>query len=316
MFIRMTFALALPFLVVMHAAEAAQPVFPAGSHIGLVPPPGLVPSTTFEGFEDRDKQVAIAMLELGGAAAYANIEKQFSADALKAHGTEVESRDEISLPEGGHGFVLIEQQTLAGVKYRKWVLVAAIADLTIGVRVQVPETARDAYPDEVIRSALATTAIRTSVPVSEQLSVLPYQLKDLAGFRIVQAAPSGSALLTDGPKDDLALDEQAVFLINIGPGAPERPEERGSLARRVIATTPGVKSMQVERAGPLRIGGMPGEEMVVQAKDAKSATDVTIVQWLRFGSSATMRLLGIARKDAWDAIFPRFRAIRDGVTPK
>jgi hypothetical protein len=315
MFIRLTLALLL--LVVAQTAEAAPPVFPAGSRIGLVPPPGLVPSTRFEGFQDRDEQVAIMMLELGKADAYANLDKEFSADAVRANarGIELDSRNEISLPEG-HGFILVERQTLQGVKYRKWLLVAAIADLTVLVRVQVPETSKDAYPDEVIRSALATTAVRTSVPVEEQLGVLPYQLKNLAGFRIVHTAPDGSALLTDGAKDDLALDEQAVFLISVGPSAPERPEDRDSLARRIIATTPGVKGMQIERAGPLRIGGMPGEEMIVQAKDAKSATDLTVVQWLRFGSSATMRLLGITRKDAWDAIFPRFRAVRDGVVPK
>jgi hypothetical protein len=37
------------------------------------------------------------------------------------------------------------------------------------------------------------------------------------------------------------------------------------------------------------------------------------VQWLRFGASCTMRMLGIARRDAWAEAFPRMRALRDGV---
>jgi hypothetical protein len=36
--------------------QAADPVFPLGSRIGLVPPPGLVQSRTFEGFEDAAKR--------------------------------------------------------------------------------------------------------------------------------------------------------------------------------------------------------------------------------------------------------------------
>jgi hypothetical protein len=32
--------------------------------------------------------------------------------------------------------------------------------------------------------------------------------------------------------------------------------------------------------------------------------------------SSSLRMLAIARKDAWSTMFPRFRAIRDGLTPK
>lgn len=313
MFIRLLLVL-LSLFVLARPVEAADPVFPAGSRVGLVPPPGLVPSKAFEGFEDRDKHVAIAVLELGGAV-YAEIEKGFDPDALKKQGTELESRDDITL-QNGHGFLLVARQDVDGTKFRKWILVAAVGDLTVLVNAQVPEAARGAYPDEAIRAALSTTATRTNVPIAEQLGLLPYQLKELAGFRIVRAAANGSALLTDGPKDDLEFGEQAVFLISLGPGAPEQPQQRDSLARRIMAMTPGVKDMQIERAEPLRIGGMPGEEMIVRAKDAKTDTDLSIVQWLRFGSGASMRLLGIGRTEAWDRIFPRFRAIRDGVEPK
>jgi len=295
-------------------ATAADPVFPVGSHIGLVPPPGMVPSKAFEGFEDRDKNVAIVLVELA-AAAYADIERGFNPDALKAQGTEIESRDDVALKDG-HGFILMAHQDVAGTKVRKWILVAAADDLTALVSIQVPEAAKDAYPDDAIRAALATTAVRASVPEAEQLGVLPFTLKDLAGFRIVRAAANGAALLTDGPKDAIELNEQAVFLITLGPPAPEQPEERDSLARRAIATTPGVKEMRIERAEPLRIGGQPGAEMIVQAKDARTDTAVTLVQWLRFGSGGSMRLLGISRADAWDKMFPRFRAMRDGIEPK
>jgi hypothetical protein len=56
--------------------------------------------------------------------------------------------------------------------------------------------------------------------------------------------------------------------------------------------------------------------MLVGAKDTKTEADLTLVQWLRFGSGGTLRLLGAARKDQWDSIFPRLRAVRDGIEPK
>jgi len=294
--------------------KAADAVFPVGSRIGLIPPPGLVPSRTFEGFEDADNKVAIVVIELAPAA-YADIEKQFDPEALKAQGTEVDLRESVTLKDG-HGFIVSARQVMAGTKLRKFVLIAATGDLTALISAQIPETAAAAYPDAAIRAALTTVAIRAAVPADEQLSVLPFKIKELAGFRLVRAAPNGVALLTDGPKNAIELNEQPLLLINLGPGAPDQPEERHSFARRAIAATPGVKEMRITRAEPLRISGQPGEEIIVEAKDAKSETPLTVAQWLRFGSGGFVRLLCMTRTDSWDQMFPRFRAVRDGIEAK
>jgi hypothetical protein len=41
-----------------------------------------------------------------------------------------------------------------------------------------------------------------------------------------------------------------------------------------------------------------------------------IVQWLRFGTGAYLRILGIAPKQNWTPTFTRFRAVRDGLSPR
>ena len=52
-------------LAALNPALAADPVFPQGSRIGLVPPPGdLKPSTHFPGFEDSARKVTITLLDL------------------------------------------------------------------------------------------------------------------------------------------------------------------------------------------------------------------------------------------------------------
>jgi hypothetical protein len=178
------------------------------------------------------------------------------------------------------------------------------------------DAAQDSYPDAALRASLATFTTRSAVPVQELLDLLPFLLKDLAGFRIVRAAASGAALLTDGPKDAIELNEQALLLITLGPGAPEQASDRESLARRAISGTPGVKDMRVLRSEAMRIGGQQGHEILVEAKDLKTDADVTLVQWLRFGPGGSLRLLGAARKDQWESVFPRLRAVRDGIEPK
>ena len=57
------------------SAWAADPVFPAGSRIGLVPPPGFVVSKNFPGFEHAEKQASILVAELPGYA-FESIEKE------------------------------------------------------------------------------------------------------------------------------------------------------------------------------------------------------------------------------------------------
>jgi hypothetical protein len=66
----------------------------------------------------------------------------------------------------------------------------------------------------------------------------------------------------------------------------------------------------------MRISGSPGFEIRLNATTSKDDKDVSMVQWLRFGSNATLRFLGGATRTDWAAAFPRFRAVRDGVDPQ
>jgi hypothetical protein len=38
-----------------------------------------------------------------------------------------------------------------------------------------------------------------------------------------------------------------------------------------------------------------------------------LVQWLRFGGGAFLRVIGVVHKEDWDQWFPRFREVRDSV---
>ena len=53
------------------------------------------------------------------------------------------------------------------------------------------------------------------------------------------------------------------------------------------------------------------------AKDPQTGADIEIVQWLRFGTGAYLRILGLrAEADNWTDMFTRFRAVRDGLEPR
>jgi hypothetical protein len=51
-------------------------------------------------------------------------------------------------------------------------------------------------------------------------------------------------------------------------------------------------------------------------KDPQTNAEIEIVQWLRFGTGAYLRILGLAPKEHWTESFSRFRAVRDGLEPR
>jgi hypothetical protein len=304
---------ALLALAATAGSAAADAVFPPGSRLGLTPPAGLEQSQSFPGFADREKNAAILMVEMP-AGAYPEIEKTLTNDALKKQGFVVEKREPFPL-KGGKALVLIGRQEAQGTRFRKWLLLASTSDLTALVTVQVPQAAKETYPDDTIRTALASFAVRASVPIDEQLGLLPFKLGELAGFRVVRVI-GNSVLLTDGPKDELDAVDQPHLIVAAAAGGPAQPGDRDAFARQAISDIANFKELRLIGFDALRIGGQPGHEIRAEAKEPVSGKDVSLVQWLRFGSSAYLRLVAVATKETWPEFYPRFRAVRDAIEPR
>jgi len=302
-------------LVAAVPAHAADPVFPTASRIGLVAPAGFTASSRFAGFENPQASALITLAELP-ADAYADIEKGFSNDeALKSRGWTVKVREPLTFKDG-KGFFIAGPQESQGHKRYEAVAVTNIGGITSLVSAQMIEASAATITDSVLRDMFKTVTVRATVPESERLAVLPYKIGNLAKFRIVRAAHQGVALLTDGPKDEVVAVEQPFLLIGIAPGAAPKPEDRDAFAKRVFSSAPGLKEVKITRAEPLRIGQAQGYEIIADAKDATSGTEVTTVQWLRFGQNASLQMFAIVRRAAWNDVFPRLRQVRDSIEPR
>jgi hypothetical protein len=66
----------------------------------------------------------------------------------------------------------------------------------------------------------------------------------------------------------------------------------------------------------MRIGGTAGYETRIEATSVKDDKPVTVVQWLRFGGGATLRIVAASARESWPEAFTRFRAVRDGINPR
>ena len=301
--------LALSGALAVSWPAAADPVYPTGLRVGLEPPGNLKPSNQFSGFTDDAQKVTIGILELPGRA-YEDIERSMF-NSNQQGLTEVKRE---SFPYGaGIGFLLTGLANENGVPVRRWFLLAPDMpdNLVALINVGVPETAKSAYPEAAIRKALSTVAFRPT-PIDEQLAMMPFKLNELAGFRVLRVMPEGAVILTDGQTDN--LDNQPSLIISVGPNAPSDPDERGLFARGLLTSSP-LRELSLARTGWLRIGGLPGNEIRAQAR-AFDGGPLSLVQWVRFSSGGFLRVVAFTRSDNWDAQFPRFRAVRDGIAMK
>ena len=287
----------------------AEPVFPTGLRIGLEPPGELKLSTRFPGFEDLDRKVSVAILDLP-ISAYAQLETA----AFNKVQQELQEVKRESFPfESGIGFLISGVAQQSGVGLHRWSLLAqavggSVQNLTMLINVEVPDSALAIYSDAVIRKMLASATFRPS-PIQEQLSLLPFKLGDLSGFRVMQVLPGGGVILGDTTADPNA--PQPFMIISVGRGGPPEASDRALFARDLLSTAP-VRDLRMQSSEPMRVNGLAGHEIRAQGK-APNGESVSVVQWLRFGSGGFLRVIGVSPAEKWDQMFDRFRAVRDGV---
>jgi hypothetical protein len=292
-------------------AATKETMFPVGSRIGMTPPPGMTPSRAFQGFEDVTNNIFMRLIAMPEQA-YAEIEKTMTNQALKKQNITVERRESFALPRS-KGLLIVARQDADNVQLRKWLLIAPLSGLTALVSLEIPLDAKGVYADEAIRASFSSLVARDQVPIEEQLTLVPFKLSDLAGFRVVGVVPGRAVQLTDGDKDTVEPIEQPHMIIGIAPGGPSQAADRDSFARLAFSGLPNLKEVRITSADSIRIGGQPGHELRASGKDGKTGADVDLVQWLRFGSGAYLRMVGFGPKESWIAAFTRFRQVRDGL---
>jgi hypothetical protein len=305
--IRLLSAITL-LLIAIGPAFAADPVFPPGIRVGMVPLVGLGRAKTFIGFETEDGSVKVLVAELP-AQAYGEVVNAFKANPAGTGGIKPESIE----TSAGVAYYTAENARNGATTVRRYSMILQGGTFSGYVAVQVPENASKIYTDDAIRQMFATAVIRKEVPIEEQLGLLPFKVSELGNFKNVRTlAPGGAVILADG--DETTGFEAAPFMvIGLMASAPTQPDDRGRYAQQAATSIPGVRDWRITMSEPVRIDGMPGYETRLDATSGKDNTPVTVVQWMRFGGPTSLRIIGSAPRDQWSSAFPRFRAVRDGI---
>jgi hypothetical protein len=295
-------------LATFNAAAHAEPFFPPGLRIGLEPPGDMKLSSRLPGFEDTERKAVMAILDLP-ASAYRELETAAFSKAQR----DLQDAKRESFPfASGIGFLITGTAQQNGTTVHRWSLLAmavgSVPNLTMLINVEVPESALSVYSDAVIRKALATATFRPA-PIQEQLGLMPFKFRDLAGFQVMQVLPTGSVILGEGKAD--GDEPQPFMIVSVERNGPAEAADRALFARDLLANSP-VRELRLQSAEPMRINGAPGHEIRAQGKGPRGDM-VSLVQWLRFGTGGFLRIIGVSPPDKWDESFGRFRTVRDAI---
>ena len=266
---------------------------------GLRRRPGMTASRNFSGFEDRDKRVALVIVGAAGGRLSRYREDDHARLAAEA-GHDTRTREEVAHPLG-KAMLFLGHQQIEGQRIRKWILVVAAGDLTALVTVQVPEAAQSGLSrcrnprraDE--RGGAADRPGRRAI----EPAAVPCQRACRLQGRRRDRRPRGDAHRwrdRDNPPKPSTPTSWSPLRRAHRAGVRSRPLRARSVRRRAQP-----EGLRINSSEPLRIGGQQGHQIMARGRDGATGDEVTIVQWLRFGGSAYLHLVGVARFGRLDA---------------
>ena len=292
-------------------AFAEDAIFPPGVRVGMIPLVGLVPAKAFVGFESEDHGVKVLVAELP-VAAYGEVMNASKATPPGAPGIKPESVETAA----GTAYYTVENAMNGGTSVRRYSMILPGGTFSGYIAVQIPENAGKIYTDEAVRKMFASANIRKEVPVEEQLAQMPFNVTNLGDFKNVRTLATSAAIILADNDEATGFESAPFMVIGLITTAPAQPEDRDRFAQETAISIPGVRAARITMSEPLRIDGMAGYETRINATSGKDNTPVTVVQWLRFGTGAYIRVLGFGPKDKWTETFARFRTVRDGLEPR
>ena len=280
----------------------------------MAPPKGMAVAAAFAGFEDVKAEAAIFFSELS-LESFDGAVGSLSAESLAQQGMKIIKRDDPK-KDGPKRLIIRAEQTANGKLIERWFVVDGTSDITALAAWQMPKAAAKAYPEKAVRAALASLSVRGKLTDAEMRGALPFELKDLGGFRIVRVLPGSTAILTDGPKDAPEPHDQAIIIITRSTNAPPPEAEREELVRRIFSGTRAAGSLVTERSGAIEFGGKPGHEIIAAGRDPESKQYLYANQFFQFGGKAMTRMLAIGPARDRISLEKRFPAVRDGLFEK
>jgi hypothetical protein len=306
-------------LLLLAGPALAQPSYPPGASVGLMPPPGFAPSTRFAGFA-RGEEASIVIVEFPPEA-FDAMRTGMTADGLAQRGLKQVARREVRLPGRTRPGVLIEVDMAAtGQNATRWLLLVPDPALTGFVTATVMGTPTAEQKRE-IEAALASVTLRPTPGPEEQRAALPFRFEDRPGLRYTRAIAGTSAqLFAPGAPIGTALSlTYPNLLIATGNGPIVPPDQLKAYAASALSNIRALRDLRiVGTPEPVSFAGQEG--MLVRAvavAGPEPGTRLMLAQWIAVKpDGGTLVVLAQASPENFEPAWPDFEAVVKSIAPK
>jgi hypothetical protein len=280
------------------ASAVAQPLFPAGSAIGLEPPPGFVPSLAFSGFEQRASRALIIFAEQPPAPPEA-LGASLAAARLARQGIVAEATTTPVV--AGQASVLVRGRQGDGAVARAiWLMMVPGPGYTAFVTATLPRHPASAGDAAALERALLSVALRAPDPAAAR-AALPFAFDETPGLRFA-GSMAGSVAVLMPPGSSSANMAAPRLTIASSLLIAGRPADKRVAAEEVLRSN--FPRVRIERSGTLRLGSFEAVTTLGRIDDRQ------LQQWvLFFESGASWRVLAEADRRDFQRLLPEFEQV-------
>ncbi len=262
------------------------------------PPLGSTPRVRHAQQEATNASVLLTRLP----APYAEVVSGFTEQNLAARMIDLQSKKDIRI-DGQDALLLNFKQRAYGGWFQKWAVVFGDAEATSMVTATFPDQHAETLTAELRKSLLSVVAIEMKA------AALPFQVTVAAGLvRVQSAAGMGKmAIYTKNGKIPNESPSDPLMVVGLSMGDIPIEDQKKFAIKRIYQTA----HTDIETISSLKqveIDGLPGHEIVAQATDEDSATELVAYQVILYPPQGGYVLMqGLAGETVGDEYLAKFR---------
>ncbi|MBK9105121.1 MAG: hypothetical protein IPL92_11285 [Saprospiraceae bacterium] len=262
-----------------------------GSNFFLIPPPGFVEASNFQGFQQESSGASIMVLDMPGP--FAESTKGFTEEGLKSQGVKLIKKEEVNV-NGYQGLFVTAEQLAYGVNYAKYILVFGDEQNTFMVNGAYPKNVPGLKEDML--EAIYSIVYEPDMVV-DQLNSVPFVLVT-EGTKLKLAKNMGGSLLytVDG-KIPTASADKTSFVAGLSISNVQTPDRKFTSIARIKQLPYSSLVIDEDQITEIEIDGISGYEIHGEGVHKSSGAKELVYQAMLFDSNGYYIMVGTTRSD-------------------
>lgn len=285
-----THPLSTPLIINNQITNQHQQI--AGTHLAIIPPDWLKPASTFTGFENRDLQTSIIIIELPQP--YQEAQDSFSDENLKIEtNLLIQERQPLTI-QNFTGQLLHLQQELNNQTYDKWLLIFGDHNQTFMINASLPQGLPDKF--ESIKQALLTVAHQPQA--TDPQASIPFSIDPSPSFQLATTIAGTLGYTKDGQIPTTSPDKASFHVAASFITDQLEPLQYPQVAQnRFYQNANDGEALRIQQEKSIEINNLTGYEITGHASLDGQNPNRLIYQTILFDENQYYILLGSCQDD-------------------